>query len=64
MIVTRSGNTFVCLPLIKYPTVNIEKIKIYNFKLLPFELEYLGEIFKFPELISVSLVRGEFFRES
>ena len=46
--------------LIKYPTVNINII--HNLKLLHFELEYFGEIFKFPELISVSLVKRGMFQ--
>ena len=46
--------------LIKYPTVNINII--HNLKVLHFELEYFGEIFKFPELISVSLVKRGMFQ--
>ena len=46
--------------LIKYTTVNINII--HNLKVLHFELEYFGEIFKFPELISVSLVKRGMFQ--
>ena len=59
-MIVKKAKIFLFVSLIKYPTVNINII--HNLKFLHFELEYFGEIFKFPELISVSLVKRGMFQ--
>ena len=60
MIITRSENTFVCLLLIKYPTVNKVKIKVYNVFLLSWNI--LVKFSNFPNSFQYPLWRGGMFQ--